>query len=289
MKKKLLVSVFFGCMLIVPPCLMAGSSYVSDFQKLYPRATKLDSCAVCHPVTPSLNSYGAAFDAKHRSGVTAAQAFTKIETADSDGDGFTNLTEITANSFPGDMNSSPASLLFVDNFSNATATAIPNWSKVSGTWIGNGKVLSSSDLTVNRVLANKASLASFSSGSIQSRILLKKGTTATTAPSAHIVFGHVDNQHYRYIRVTATKVIIGQMGADAGGVAGVKASANYSTPLSTWHDFRVVITAAGVVRVYADKATTLLVSYAFTTPAPGKVGYYASKSSTSFDNFSVSQ
>lgn len=49
------------------------------------------------------NDYGIAF---HRKGQNLS-AFSKIESSDSDGDGFTNLTEIKAQSNPGDPRSTP--------------------------------------------------------------------------------------------------------------------------------------------------------------------------------------
>jgi len=84
------------------PEAMAYSSYLTDpgqFEARYPAASgsKLDQCVLCH-INPSgggpKNPYGNAFGQVH--------SYSAIENADSDGDGFTNIAEITAIKFPGD-------------------------------------------------------------------------------------------------------------------------------------------------------------------------------------------
>jgi hypothetical protein len=61
--------------------------------------SRIDSCSLCHTSAPNLNTYGSAYKAKGRGSATS---LTSIEGVDSDGDGFTNLQEITALTFPGD-------------------------------------------------------------------------------------------------------------------------------------------------------------------------------------------
>ena len=83
----------------------AVSGYVSGFSAAYPAATAaLQSCALCHVTAgpPARNSYGAAYAANGHS-------YRAIEALDSDGDGFTNLAEITAGTFPGSAASQPSS------------------------------------------------------------------------------------------------------------------------------------------------------------------------------------
>jgi hypothetical protein len=65
--------------------------------------TRLDSCALCHVGEQDyrLDPYGRAYE---RSG----SDFAAIEADDSDGDGWSNLEEITALSFPGKADSTPA-------------------------------------------------------------------------------------------------------------------------------------------------------------------------------------
>jgi len=68
--------------------------------------TRLDSCNLCHTSGSSLNPFGSAYRSNGRN----ANAFSAIEGLDSDRDGFTNLQEITALTFPGNANDKPASV-----------------------------------------------------------------------------------------------------------------------------------------------------------------------------------
>ncbi|MCD4807428.1 MAG: hypothetical protein K8R13_07660 [Methanococcoides sp.] len=87
-------------LLISAPTVSAKHSYLEDFNQQYDTGdTKLDSCDTCHEVQDieSINPYGEAY---HQNGKNLAS----IEALDSDGDGFTNLDEINALTFPGDAN-----------------------------------------------------------------------------------------------------------------------------------------------------------------------------------------
>ncbi len=63
--------------------------------------TALDACGLCHTATFGFNDYGLAY-------VTSGKDFAGIEGQDSDGDGFTNIEEIMALTFPGDASSKPS-------------------------------------------------------------------------------------------------------------------------------------------------------------------------------------
>ena len=81
----------------------ALQSFLDDFNATYGTAdTRLDQCSTCHISNTNfnLNPYGADF--------LNAGSFEAIESLDSDGDGFTNIAEITALTFPGDPNDFPA-------------------------------------------------------------------------------------------------------------------------------------------------------------------------------------
>jgi len=80
----------------------AKSSYLTEFVNSYPHTsnTQLDSCNTCHTNVPDLNSYG-------RDYRSHGHDFRAIELLDSDGDGYLNIDEINALSFPGDINSTP--------------------------------------------------------------------------------------------------------------------------------------------------------------------------------------
>ncbi len=82
----------------------AVSSYLNSFVATYPGAssTQLNSCLLCHPSgNSSQNSYCVAYR-------NAGHNYAAIESLDSDGDGFNNLTEIQAGTFPGNSNSYPS-------------------------------------------------------------------------------------------------------------------------------------------------------------------------------------
>ncbi|MBI4788419.1 MAG: hypothetical protein HY782_15415 [Chloroflexi bacterium] len=81
----------------------AWGSYLTQAETKYPTivGTVLDSCDLCHTSTFSQNPYAKAFSANQHS-------FAAIENLDSDGDGYTNIVEISARTFPGDPNSRPA-------------------------------------------------------------------------------------------------------------------------------------------------------------------------------------
>ena len=80
----------------------AIGDYLTSFENTYPGAkhTRIDMCILCHTSPPARNSFGSAFGA-------AGHSFSAIQNADSDGDGFTNLVEINAFSFPGNAADKP--------------------------------------------------------------------------------------------------------------------------------------------------------------------------------------
>ncbi len=89
--------------------------------------TKLDSCLLCHSnmTTFARNSYGLAYKNSNMN-------FAAIENLDSDGDGFSNIAEIMALSFPGDASDKPAAptptptpFQPATNTPTATETSVP--------------------------------------------------------------------------------------------------------------------------------------------------------------------
>ena len=82
----------------------ASPSYFTSFQSTYPSSplsAVASNCSICHTSPPTRNSYGSAY-------ASAGHNFAAIEGADSDGDGFTNIAEITAGTYPGNAASFPA-------------------------------------------------------------------------------------------------------------------------------------------------------------------------------------
>lgn len=77
--------------------------------------SRIDNCSLCHTSVPSLNPYGAAYS---NGGRGQASSLTNINNVDSDGDGFSNLQEITAHTYPGDALDFPMT-------PSATPTTVP--------------------------------------------------------------------------------------------------------------------------------------------------------------------
>lgn len=96
--------VVFGVWMLVgrTPDAQAKSTYLTLARARYPTivGTPLDSCSLCHTSVPARNPYGEDF---RRLG----HNFAAIESLDSDGDGYSNIVEINAHTFPGDPNSHP--------------------------------------------------------------------------------------------------------------------------------------------------------------------------------------
>jgi hypothetical protein len=90
-----------------------SSGYLTTFNTTYGTAgTRLDTCTLCHIGTPSpRNNFGSNFASNgHVFNAT-------LNNMDSDGDGFTNLEEITALTFPGDATDFPAAALTITTVS----------------------------------------------------------------------------------------------------------------------------------------------------------------------------
>jgi hypothetical protein len=93
-----------GFTLLVSPA-QSTPEYMSQFNAKYnTRGAKLDSCLTCHSQQQggkeNMNAYGNDFGA-------ANHDFAAVEGKDSDGDGFSNIDEIKADTFPGDQNDNP--------------------------------------------------------------------------------------------------------------------------------------------------------------------------------------
>lgn len=96
-----------------------AASFITDvehyrvFNLMYATTgTNLDGCQTCHAThlptaSPLANGYGNDVNAKRTAGYTKYQSIKLIEPLDSDGDGFSNIDEITARTYPGDAGSHP--------------------------------------------------------------------------------------------------------------------------------------------------------------------------------------
>jgi len=103
LKKTFLI---LGAITLIGPFLLAGtalahSNRLSSFNSTYGTSgTVLDTCDTCHTSGYGFNSYGSDYR-------NSSLNFQAIEGLDSDGDGFTNIDEINALTFPGDASSFP--------------------------------------------------------------------------------------------------------------------------------------------------------------------------------------
>ena len=139
--------------LVIGSALLAGlivlnhtisvSAYASDLDQAivkYPdiETTRLEDCLLCHTSTnptsgnPDLNPYGIDYDAN-------SEDFDAIEGFNSDGDGYTNIEEINALTFPGNASDypsvplTPTLLLPPNNGTLTTTQAITfTWQAASG-------------------------------------------------------------------------------------------------------------------------------------------------------------
>ncbi|MEZ5335279.1 MAG: PGF-CTERM sorting domain-containing protein [Methanolobus sp.] len=119
--------VFFVVLLVMlaagSSVVSAKSSYLGSFNSHYNTdGTRLDSCAVCHsgPNGGSINVYGRAYSGNRIN-------IASIEDIDSDGDGFTNIEEIEAFTFPGNSADYPEiPIETVDNTTDVLANTTEN-------------------------------------------------------------------------------------------------------------------------------------------------------------------
>ena len=102
----------------------AYSKYLSTFLSTYPgtSGSRLNTCGLCHINSAgggARNPYGTAY-------ANAQHNFKTIELLDSDGDGYTNIVEIRARTFPGSPTSHPTSAGTTDTTPpTVTAFSIP--------------------------------------------------------------------------------------------------------------------------------------------------------------------
>ncbi|MFC1867818.1 CFI-box-CTERM domain-containing protein [Thermodesulfobacteriota bacterium] len=108
MKKAIRIAVFTLALALAaaPRALIhASGGYQTLFNSEYSESPLVNNCFVCHSAgVPAVDPYADNW-------VTAGRntaAFAAIEGQDSDGDGFINIGEITAGTYPGDSNSYPA-------------------------------------------------------------------------------------------------------------------------------------------------------------------------------------
>jgi hypothetical protein len=93
----------------------AYSDYLTGFEDQYPGTvgSRIDNCELCHGAYIGLNSFALDY--------TNGYSYTAIEHLDSDHDGYENIVEINALTYPGDANDYPGA----QATSTPTSTALP--------------------------------------------------------------------------------------------------------------------------------------------------------------------
>ncbi|HEY5997775.1 MAG TPA: hypothetical protein VI078_00540 [bacterium] len=212
--------------------------------------------------------------------------------ADTDGDGLADGREdLNANgrvdAGETDPNVADNPRLFVDDFSDGTAKGDPSWRRVLGAWAvtGTAKRFASANVPVSMALIADPNVRDVRSGRIESWVSLTR--TYTAAPDARIVFHYQDATHYRYLRLTATGLSIGQVGATPVERAGLKASLRRRLSPGTGYRVRVDIEGGTKVRVYLNGSAAPVLSYTFVVNSSGRVGYRTEGARSLFDNTAV--
>ncbi len=122
--------------------------YLNLFNTTYgTTGTRLDQCILCHTTNnpnanPTLNPFGSDFGGTTVPGHTVHVFDTALENWDSDGDGFTNIVEIHALTFPGDPADHPIVLLPITVTAPTAGEVIPSGSTFTITYTAPAAVTS---------------------------------------------------------------------------------------------------------------------------------------------------
>ncbi len=181
----------------------ASPEYLTDFETAYPAAagSRIDACIICHtnadPNTQGTarNGYGLAYR-------NAGHSFTPIEGADSDGDGFTNLAEIAARTFPGNAADKPVvattGALTVNILPAGAVTAGAQWRVGTGTYQNSG-----------------ATVTGLAAGSVSINFKAVTGWTTPADQSATITAGGTATATGTYVQLALVPNVVGQTQAAA--------------------------------------------------------------------------
>ncbi len=162
----------------------AFSSYLSAFNTKYgTSATKLNTCSTCHGSggTSTWNPYGESIRTGTSTSLPIADRLTAVEPLDSDGDGFTNIVEINARTFPGDPADHPAP----SDTTPPTVSSTTPASGASGVAVNTAVTATFSEAVQNVSTTTFTLRAGTTSVSGSATV---SGSTATFTPSAPLAY-----------------------------------------------------------------------------------------------------
>ncbi len=204
MRSRFLVSSFLlACaiaMLASAPA-FAVSGYLSNFESTYPAAvgSRIDVCQLCHVnANPNSNSARNAYGTAFRSN---SHNFGNVANLDSDGDGFTNLQEITALTFPGNAADKPT-----PTTGSLTVTILPAGAVSAGAqWrVGTGAYQNSG-----------ATVTGLAAGSVGINFKPVTGWTTPADQAPTITAGATATATGTYVQLALVPNVVGQTQASA--------------------------------------------------------------------------
>ncbi len=192
--------------LILAPVAHAKSSYRTSFRNTYNATygvtgSRIDNCTLCHPGgdTGSLNSYANAY-------ANAGHNFKTIESYDSDGDGYTNLQEIAAKTYPGDASDKPT-----PTTGSLTVTILPAEAVTAGAQWRVG---------TNSYQNSGATVTGLAAGSVNVNFKTVAGWTTPAEQSVTITAGGTATASGTYAQLALVPDVVGQPQAAASTLIG---------------------------------------------------------------------
>lgn len=257
MKKGIIIfaAVFF---LMTVQSAFAIRSYLNTFNTKYGTlGTTIDSCGICH-VNPAgggtRNGYGNAFAGISTHSTNASGAYTTLEPLDSDGDGYTNITEINARTNPGDKTSYPAPVTTDTTAPTVTVFTIPSTS--SSLTISIGGITATDNVGVTGYIITQSATKPAANATGWS----------TTVPASYAVSASGSYTLYAYAKDLAGNVSTGK-----------SATVTVSIPIVT-DTTAPSVTAFTVPSTYS--ALTVPITSFVVTDNVGVAGYMVTRSST---------
>jgi hypothetical protein len=175
--------------------------------------------------------------------------------------------------------------LFTDAFDDALATGDPDWVVAAGAWSGVAGTWVSDKATNDLCTIARFDLAArpLTAGVVRARVKLTNVFRGKA--NGAVVFAYANPATYRYVRVEAGLVAIGQQGVVGGTAGGVKKRFAAAFAVGRAKQLTVEVRPDGRVRVFAG--ARLVGSHRFPAAVAGGVGLAASRAKTVFDDVAV--